>query len=147
LAFVAPRGSGECKRVSQLLSLVGDKWTMRVVMLLRGGPRRFSAIKRDAEGISQRMLTVALRDLERDGLVLRTVLPSSPPRVEYELTTLGQSLHRVVALLGDWALAHSDVIEQARGQFDRRQQSARLPPPDSGSRVVRLLSAAARPRN
>ena len=139
-------GSNECKRVGQLFSLVGDKWTMLIVMLLRDGPRRFSEIKRDAEGISQRMLTLSLRDLERDGLVLRTVLPSSPPRVDYQLTALGKSLLERVMHLGDWALAHLDTIDQARRQFDRRQQSADLPPAGNGSRIVRLLTATASPR-
>jgi DNA-binding HxlR family transcriptional regulator len=101
-----------------VLSRVGDKWTVLVVMLLKGGPRRFNELKREIGGISQRMLTLTLRGLERDGLVQRTVYPTTPPRVDYELTATGHSLREPVEALGAWAFAHMDLIDQARKKFD-----------------------------
>lgn len=115
--------SGDCARVSRVLSRVGDKWTVLVVMMLREGPRRFSELKRDIGGVSQRMLTLTLRGLERDGLVTRTIHPSVPPRVDYELTPLGHSLREPVEELGSWAFAHLDAIDEARARFDRRAES------------------------
>jgi len=88
------------------------------VALLGGGPRRFNDIKRMVGGISQRMLTLTLRGLERDGLVTRTVTPSNPPRVDYRLTELGFSLWQPVELLSNWARAHRVPIEAARRAFD-----------------------------
>ena len=103
-----------------MLSRVGDKWSVFVIMLLGGGPRRFNEIKRMVGGISQRMLTLTLRGLERDGLVTRTVFPTIPPRVDYELTDLGRGLSQPVAALGKWAYEHQGEIESARTQFDGR---------------------------
>ena len=119
-APAAPSIAGDCARVSQVLSRVGDKWSVLVVMLLRTGPRRFGQLKREIGGVSQRMLTLTLRGLERDGLVTRTVFPTVPPRVDYELTALGQSLRQPVEALGSWAFANVDAIDQARETFDRR---------------------------
>src|ERR1700751_3640882 len=82
----------ECRAVSEVLSRVGDKWTVLVVTMLGDGPKRFNELRRSLGSISQRMLTLTLRGLERDGLVSRTVYPTVPPRVEYELTRLGRSL-------------------------------------------------------
>src|ERR1700759_595164 len=82
----------DCQRVSQFLARIGEKWSMLVVMLLRDGPRRFNDIKRNTAGISQQMLTRTLRGLERDGIVTRTILPTSPPQVEYRPTPLGPSM-------------------------------------------------------
>jgi len=110
--------TGDCRAISELLSRVGDKWTVLVVNLMGGGPKRFSEIKREVGGISQRMLTLTLRALERDGLVTRTVTPSIPPRVDYELTDLGRSLLVPVQALGSWALSNRARIEQARRKFD-----------------------------
>ena len=110
--------TGDCRAISELLSRVGDKWTVLVVNLMGGGPKRFSEIKREVGGISQRMLTLTLRALERDGLVTRTVTPSIPPRVDYELTDLGRSLLVPVQALGSWALSNRERIEQARRKFD-----------------------------
>lgn len=107
-----------CRPVTDILSRVGDKWSVMVVMLLGPGPRRFNEIRRAINGISQRMLTLTLRGLERDGLLTRTVTPSIPPRVDYELTALGQSLRRPVDALGEWAFAHRDEIDAARARFD-----------------------------
>lgn len=109
---------GECGVVTAILARVGDKWTMLVVMLLGPGPLRFNEIKRRVGGISQRMLTVTLRGLERDGMVERTVTPCTPPRVDYELTALGHSLTLAVRVLGEWALTHRTEVEQARQSFD-----------------------------
>ena len=110
----------QCRKVSAILSRVGDKWTVLVVMLLGGGPRRFNDIKRQVDGISQRMLTLTLRGLERDGLVRRTVTPTIPPRVDYELTPMGFSLLDPVQGLGAWAQAHIPAIEAARAAFDAK---------------------------
>lgn len=112
--------SHDCKRVGEVLARIGDKWTVLVVMMLRGGPKRFSELKREIGAVSQRMLTLTLRGLERDGLVTRTVHPTIPPRVDYALTHLGHSLREPVEALGDWAFAHLDVIAGAREEFDRR---------------------------
>jgi DNA-binding HxlR family transcriptional regulator len=109
----------DCRKVSQVLARVGDKWSVLIVMLLGAGPRRFNEIKRLVGGISQRMLTLTLRGLERDGLVLRTVTPTIPPRVDYELTVLGRSLQEPVVALGGWAQVHMAQIEVARARFDQ----------------------------
>ncbi len=103
-----------------MLARVGDKWSVFVIMLLGDGPRRFNEIKRMIGGISQRMLTLTLRGLERDGLVTRTVFPTIPPRVDYELTDLGRGLSKPVVALGEWAMTHQAEIEDARARFDRR---------------------------
>lgn len=110
----------DCRKVSQILARIGDKWSVLIVMLLGDGPRRFNEIKRMVGGISQRMLTLTLKGLERDGMVTRTVFPTIPPRVDYELTDLGRSLRDPVLALGSWALAHLAEIEEARRQFDQR---------------------------
>lgn len=107
-----------CREVSRVLARVGDKWSILVVMLLGGGPRRFNDIKRQVDGISQRMLTLTLRSLERDGMVRRTVTPIIPPRVDYELTDLGRSLLDPVGALGAWAQAHIATIQAARAKYD-----------------------------
>jgi DNA-binding HxlR family transcriptional regulator len=110
--------STNCKAVSGILQRVGDKWSVLIIMRLGEGSRRFNEIKRMIGGISQRMLTLTLRNLERDGLVRRTVTPSIPPRVDYELTDLGRDLLIPVAALGQWAIRHQPCIEAARAHFD-----------------------------
>lgn len=110
--------SQDCRAVSAILSRIGDKWSVLVIMRLGEGPRRFNEIKRMIGGISQRMLTLTLRNLERDGLVSRKVTPSIPPRVDYSLTSLGCDLLIPVAALGEWAIQHQACIEAARTQFD-----------------------------
>jgi DNA-binding HxlR family transcriptional regulator len=112
--------SADCRKVSQVLSRIGEKWSVLIIMMLTGGPRRFSDLKRDIDGISQRMLTLCLRGLERDGLVKRTVFPVVPPRVDYELTPLGRSLCEPVIALGTWARNHIAEIDAARAAFDQR---------------------------
>jgi DNA-binding HxlR family transcriptional regulator len=114
--------SSDCRAVSSVLARVGDKWTVLIVALLGDGPKRFNEIKRMVGGISQRMLTLTLRGLERDGLVTRTVFPTVPPRVDYELTPLGRSLWEPVEALGAWARAHQPEIEGARRRFDARAE-------------------------
>ncbi len=111
---------GNCQGVGEVLARVGDKWSVLIVMTLGNGPRRFNDLKRSIGGISQRMLTLTLRGLERDGLVTRTMFPTIPPRVDYELTELGHSLARPVAALGEWALRNQACIRKAREAFDAR---------------------------
>lgn len=110
---------GDCKAISAVLARIGDKWTVLVVNLLGSGPKRFSEIRREVGGISQRMLTLTVRALERDGLVTRTVHPTNPPRVEYALTPLGQSLLEPVQALGAWAIGNQKTMEDARRRFDQ----------------------------
>lgn len=114
----APHPTSNCRNVAPVLNRVGDKWSMLIVMILADGPKRFNELKRAIEGISQRMLTLSLRGLERDGLVSRTVTAVVPPRVDYALTELGQSLREPVRGLGDWAIAHIDCIRAAQSRFD-----------------------------
>jgi DNA-binding HxlR family transcriptional regulator len=112
--------SEDCRAVSSILARVGDKWTVLIVVLLGDGPKRFNEIKRMVGGISQRMLTFTLRGLERDGLVTRTVFPTSPQRVEYKLTRLGSTLWRAVEPLGSWARVHVVEILDSRKKFDEK---------------------------
>jgi len=104
--------------VSEVLARVGDKWTVLVVGTLGDGPKRFNELRRALGSISQRMLTLTLRALQRDGLVTRTVFPTIPPRVDYELTRLGHSLLDPVSSLSLWARQNRAAIEAARRQFD-----------------------------
>jgi DNA-binding HxlR family transcriptional regulator len=108
----------DCRAVSEVLARVGDKWTVLVVSALGEGPKRFNELKRALGSISQRMLTLTLRGLERDGLVTRTVFATVPPRVDYELTKLGRSLLEPVSELGLWARRNRTAIQSARVKFD-----------------------------
>jgi DNA-binding HxlR family transcriptional regulator len=110
-----------CVGVREVLNLVGDKWSVLVVGVLGKGSLRFSEIKRTIEGISQRMLTLTLRGLERDGLLTRTVTPTIPPRVDYELTKLGRTLLDPVRALARWAARHRAAIQGARDRFDGKR--------------------------
>ena len=110
-----------CPAVREVLHRVGDKWSVQIVALLGDGAMRFSELRRAIEGISQRMLTLTLRGLERDGLVTRTVFPEIPPRVDYELTRLGKTLLEPISALADWAEAYRTSIQEARERFDTRQ--------------------------
>lgn len=109
-----------CPAVREVLNRVGDKWSVLVVGLLGDGPRRFTEIRRSIEGISQRMLTLTLRGLERDGLVTRSVEPTIPPRVDYDLTHLGRTLLEPIRALAGWAAANRTAIQEARERFDAR---------------------------
>jgi DNA-binding HxlR family transcriptional regulator len=112
--------AADCRAVSEVLARVGDKWTVLVVSTLGGGPKRFNELRKALGSISQRMLTLTLRALERDGLVTRTVFPTIPPRVDYELTKLGRSLLDPVSELGLWARKNRLAIEDARRRFDAK---------------------------
>jgi DNA-binding HxlR family transcriptional regulator len=113
--------------VADILARIGDKWTVFVVRSLSDGPKRFTEIKRVINGISQRMLTLTLRGLERDGFVTRTVTPSIPPRVDYELTELGRTLIEPLNRIGEWATTHRQRVEDARESFDRAAAEAAPP--------------------
>src|SRR5437762_8772529 len=120
---IDPRGD-RCLAVRDVLNRVGDKWSVLVVGLLGDGSKRFSELRRSIEGISQRMLTLTLRGLERDGLVTRTIFPTIPPRVDYELTDLGRGLSKPVEALGRWAIEHQPEIQHARTKFDARNEQS-----------------------
>ena len=108
----------DCRAVSEVLSRVGDKWSVLVVTKLGSGTKRFNELRREIGGISQRMLTLTLRGLERDGLVTRKIIPTSPLGVEYDLTALGRDLLQPVSALGAWAIRNQGKIQQARVRFD-----------------------------
>jgi len=112
-----------CRTISTLLSRIGDKWTVLVVSTLASGSKRFNELRREIPSVSQRMLTLTLRNLERDGLVSRTVTPSIPPRVDYELTDLGRSLVAPLHALELWALKHVEDIHMAHRRFDAEQDA------------------------
>jgi DNA-binding HxlR family transcriptional regulator len=112
----------ECRAVGAALSLIGDKWSVMIIVALGSGAMRFTEIKRYIGGVSQRMLTLTLRGLERDGLVTRTQFETIPPRVDYELTALGCSLRQVVEPLGAWARAHMNDMQRARETYDKRDE-------------------------
>ena len=116
--------SGQCLAVREVLSRVGDKWSVLIVGLLDCGPARFNALRRSVEGISQRMLTLTLRGLERDGIVTLTVEPTTPPSVEYALTPLGRSLLDQIRALATWAEENRMAISEARARFDKARESA-----------------------
>ena len=121
LSHAPSHAPGDCAAVASVLSRVGDKWSVLTVMMLANGPRRFNELKRMIGGVSQRMLTLTLKGLERDGLVKRTVFPTIPPRVDYELTELGQGLRQPVQALGEWAFKQLPTIEASRKKFDLRR--------------------------
>jgi len=109
-----------CPAIREVLSRVGDKWSVLIVTVLGDGRKRFSELRRRIEGISQRMLTLTLKDLERDGLVTRTVHATMPPRVEYDLTPLGRTLLEPIMALALWAGENRPAIQQARDVYDAR---------------------------
>lgn len=119
-----------CRATADLLARIGDKWTVYVVGLLQNGPMRFNEIRRTIGGISQRMLTLTLRGLERDGLVTRTVYPTIPPRVDYELTELGRTLIGTLTGLAEWANRNGAAVEKAQRNFDAKTNAeAKSKPP------------------
>ena len=108
-------------QVRDVLQRIGDKWTLLVMALLADGPRRYSELRRAIEGISQRMLTLTLRNLESDGLVVRTVTPSTPPRVDYAVSEVGRGLCERIGALIEWANENADYIHQSRSRFEAAQ--------------------------
>ena len=120
-----------CRAVVPTLARIGDKWTVMVVGALSNGPMRYNQIARLIEGISQRMLTLTLKGLEQDGLVSRTMYPTIPPRVDYELTDLGRSLIVPLQSLHSWAVEHRPAMLAAREAFAKREQQ-------TGSRQARF---------
>jgi DNA-binding HxlR family transcriptional regulator len=113
----------ECPAVREVLNRVGDKWSVQVVGMLGGGKQRFSELRHGIEGISQRMLTLTLKNLERDGLITRTVFPTIPPRVEYDLTKLGHSLLEPITGLAKWAGSNRIKIQDARNRYDSQKST------------------------
>ncbi len=118
-----PTYKGKCP-VRDVLDRLGDTWSVLVVLHLREGPLRFNALRRRIDGVSQRMLTVTLRHLERDGLVNRKVVPTAPPQVEYSLTRMGRSLAGPIDALTRWVARHHAAIDAARTAHDRRADAA-----------------------
>jgi len=111
----------DCNRISQVLARIGEKWNVLIIMFLANGPSRFTEIKKAINGVSQRMLTLSLRTLERDGLIKRTIHSVMPPHVEYELTPLGHLLTQPLLALAAWTTDHIADIEAARAEFDARE--------------------------
>lgn len=116
--FPAPSKGDDCRTVREILDLVGDKWSLYIIATLKDRPVRFNELRRRIDGISQRMLTITLRGLERDGLVKRTLFPTIPPRVDYELTDMGRTLLAPVMGLVTWANANQENIQRARVRYD-----------------------------
>ncbi|QFT61306.1 helix-turn-helix domain-containing protein [Roseivivax sp. THAF30] len=112
---------GDCHEISPILSRVGNKWSALVVLVLTERPKRFNELRREIESISQKMLTTTLRALEEDGLVVRTVKPTTPPQVEYALTHLGESLVEPLFALCDWSARNLETIAKNRAAFAKRQ--------------------------
>lgn len=118
--------TGNCLPATELFKLIGDKWTMIVVMTLREGPMRFSEMRRAIPEVSQRMLTLTLRTLERDGLLSRKVTASVPPRVDYQLSALGREFCERLMPIGMWAFENRPAIEAARAVFDAQTDDAAI---------------------
>jgi DNA-binding HxlR family transcriptional regulator len=135
---------GDCRAISDILARVGDKWSVLVVSRLGEGPLRFNELRRSIGGISQRMLTLTLRGLERDGLITRTVFPTIPPRVDYALTPLGRDLLNPVSALGAWAIRNQPKIARAREAFDGNCEASGKPPLKRQGARSALVQAAAR---
>lgn len=118
---VLPADHADCRQISEILGRIGDKWTVLIIVALFERPLRFNEIKRAVNGISQQMLTRTLKNLERDGMVRRTVHPTVPPQVEYALTPLGRSLSEPVIQLGQWARFNLTEIQGHRAEYDARR--------------------------
>ena len=116
-----------CRATREILDRIGDKWSLYIIATLAKGPQRFNELKRGIDGISQRMLTLTLRGLERDGLVTRTVYPTIPPRVDYALTALGHTLLGPVMALVSWAHEHKTVIAASQSRFDQAPEPVGVP--------------------
>jgi DNA-binding HxlR family transcriptional regulator len=129
-------GEGACETTREILDRIADKWSLYIIATLRSGTRRFNELRREIDGISQRMLTLTLRGLERDGLVTRTMFPTIPPRVDYELTELGQTLLEPVMALVAWAEKNKSVIAESQKRFD---EAPELPHTAARGTVYRQL--------
>jgi DNA-binding HxlR family transcriptional regulator len=151
----AEHAASNCRAIADVLARIGDKWTVYIVKLLSGGPMRFNEVRREVPAISQRMLSLTLRGLERDGLVKRTVTPSIPPRVDYELTPMGITLTEPLRAVAEWAIINRDYVESSRAKFDLanagsktvealgRKRKAAAPPPPTKGRLARRAEAKA----
>ena len=117
---------GGCLATREILDRIGDKWSLYIIATLANGPKRFNELKRGIDGISQRMLTLTLRGLERDGLITRTMYPTIPPRVDYELTELGRTLLKPVMALVDWATENQAAIADAHRRFDEKPDTEQV---------------------
>ncbi len=124
-----PGRSETCNAMGDILNRIGDKWSVMIVGYLKARTMRFNELRHTIGGISQRMLTLTLRNLERDGLVTRTVYPEIPPRVEYQLTELGQTLTEPLDALWNWAAAHQHEVRDARFNYDAVHQDTPDPIP------------------
>lgn len=131
---------GSCRAVAEILARIGDKWTVYIVKMLAKGPMRFNEIRKAIPAISQRMLSLTLRGLERDGLVTRTVTPSIPPRVDYELTSLGLTLIGPLQAVSLWAISNRGVVENSRSKFDTQNAGTK-----TADALSRRRKAATRP--
>jgi DNA-binding HxlR family transcriptional regulator len=118
----ADEGLAETCPLREVLALIGDKWSTQILVRLASGPRRFTELERAVEGISRRMLALSLRNLERNGLVTRTVHPDAPPRVEYATTPLIEEIIEPLEALADWAARSRPAIAASRHTYDERQQ-------------------------
>lgn len=112
--------SETCRAVGDVLGRIGEKWSVLIIVLLADGPMRFNALRREIGTVSQKMLTVTLRGLERDGYISRTVTPSIPPKVEYALTPLGRDVREPLHAIANWALTHHDDVARARAAYEAR---------------------------
>jgi DNA-binding HxlR family transcriptional regulator len=135
---------GDCRAISDVLARIGDKWSVLVVSRLGEKPLRFNELRRSIGGISQRMLTLTLRGLERDGLITRTMFPTIPPRVDYALTPLGRDLLEPVSALGAWAIRNQEKIARARVAFDGVCEAKGKTPPRRERSRSGLVQAASR---
>ena len=138
------RDTGDCRAISGVLARIGDKWSVLVVSRLGDGPLRFNELRRTIGGTSQRMLTLTLRGLERDGLITRTVFPTIPPRVDYALTSLGRDLLNPVSALGAWAVRNQPKIARARERFDETCTASGKAPINHRAAQTGLVQAARR---
>lgn len=120
------KSSEDCSTIKRMMAHVGSKWAPLILLSLAGTAQRFGGLQRSLPGISQRILTLTLREMERDGLVSRKVTPSMPPRVDYAITQLGTELLATIEALGRWSLEHADRIAVAHQVFDRRAGDAGL---------------------
>jgi len=113
--------TSQCEHISRMLARISDKWTLLVVRVLGQGPKRFNALRRDVGEISQKVLASTLRELEENGFVSRTVMPVTPPQVEYALTDLGREFLKPVQALAEWVVKNAPRMDEARAEFAERR--------------------------